>query len=271
MHSAPPPPKPRKRHPPPSETDESLSIDAAIDVVHKSQSSIIVSLPSTGSFESLIQRVEETMALGDKRGISLAHKAKRRTSIAQKLNERGCGSVTRDRIRLAGSGVNSTSHALSMEEVTTKRSTDRIRKHLFVPPPPKPKQYPTTKKYSGILLSMIYESEASRHNPTTMTPSQKTEQISEPGPETLVVEKTYPPLGIKIVQVPGRAGGYVIAKCRNSNWMLELGVRLEREERASMKRVTEKKVTEGEETERENENEKQDGIFEVVAESDGSN
>jgi hypothetical protein len=95
MHSAPLPPKPRKRRLPPSETDESLSIDAAIDVVHKSQSSIIVSLPSTGSFNSLVQRVEETMALGDKRGISLAHKANRRTSIAQRLNERECGSITR--------------------------------------------------------------------------------------------------------------------------------------------------------------------------------
>lgn len=170
-----------------------------------------------------------------------------------------------DRISLAGSGVNSTSHALSMNEVSTKRSTDRIRKHLFVPPPPKPKQYPTTKQYSGILLSMISESEASRQNPTTTTPSQETEQNSEPRSETLVVEKTYPPLGIKIVRVPGRAGGYVIARCRDRNWMLELGVRLEKEEREreNRKTETEKEVTEGEEIVGENENEKQnqDGIF----------
>jgi hypothetical protein len=164
-----------------------------------------------------------------------------------------------------------------MDEVTTKRSTDRIRKHLFVPPPPKPKQYPTTKKYSGILLSMISESEASRQNPTTTTPLQETEQNSEPGPETLVVEKTYPPLGIKIVRVPGRAGGYVIARCRNRNWMIELGVRLEREEREreGRKRGMEEKEIEGKEKETvgeeiENKNEKQDGTSGVVAETDDS-
>lgn len=48
----------------------------------------MVSLPSTGCFDTMVQRVEETMALVDRRGISLAHKAKRRRTIAERLSER---------------------------------------------------------------------------------------------------------------------------------------------------------------------------------------
>lgn len=51
----------------------------------------MVSLPPTGCFDTLVQRVEETMALEDKRGISLAHKAKRRMTIAMRLRERKGG------------------------------------------------------------------------------------------------------------------------------------------------------------------------------------
>jgi hypothetical protein len=83
-----PTPKPRKRRLSLSEIDESPAIDAAIDIFQKSQSSIMVSLPSTGCFDTMVQRVEETMALVDKRGISLAHKAKRRRTIAERLSER---------------------------------------------------------------------------------------------------------------------------------------------------------------------------------------
>lgn len=51
----------------------------------------MVSLPQAGCFDTVVRRVEETMALMDKRGISLAHMAKRRKTIARRLSEQNRG------------------------------------------------------------------------------------------------------------------------------------------------------------------------------------
>lgn len=71
-----------------TETDWGSPADQAIDSYQKSQSSIIVSLPKSRSFDRLVERVEKTMDLVNKGKICLADKANRRKAIARQLSER---------------------------------------------------------------------------------------------------------------------------------------------------------------------------------------
>lgn len=88
--------------------------------------------------------------------------------------------------------------------------------------------------YSQILRAMISEAEhqndklASQNSDDT-SEEYAVEEISHP--ETLFVEKSYTSLKIRIMKAPKRAGGYIITNCRNADWMLELGVRLEEGEK----------------------------------------
>ncbi|KFY10645.1 hypothetical protein V491_07555 [Pseudogymnoascus sp. VKM F-3775] len=226
-------PKSSKRRLSISEIDESPSIDAAIDIFQKSQSSIIVSLPQTGCFDILVQRVEETMALMDKRGISLAHKAKRRRTISRRLSERKCGVKSGDNFPLSETAIrDNTSPALSLGFETTKSNPDRIQKQTLVPLLKGKQSREATDHFSPILREMISEVEAERQN-TITTRREYGATESDDQPETLVVEREYSPRKIRILRAPGKKGGYIIANCRNSDWMLDLGVRLEREEKAN--------------------------------------
>ncbi|KFY34588.1 hypothetical protein V494_06641 [Pseudogymnoascus sp. VKM F-4513 (FW-928)] len=232
-----PEPNPQKRRLSLSEIDESFSIDTAIDIFQKSQSSIMVSLPSTGSFDNLIQRVEETMALMDKTGISLAHKAKRRRDIAKRLSERKCGTERDDKLSISETGNTNSTRTMSYSDLaTTKSSTGCIQKQSTLPPPNLKDPAPTTKDFSPILQEMISEVEAGSQNKHSTTPEYEAAKKIDDQPETLVVEKEYSPLKVRIVRTPKRKGGYIIANCKNGDWMLELGVRLEREERERKER-----------------------------------
>jgi hypothetical protein len=73
---------------------------------------------------------------------------------------------------------------------------------------------------------------AALDNPDTTTTALDT-STDEDVPEMLVVE---PPelnpcsrFRIKIVRVPGRAGGYIIAPCNTKNWRLAMETRLDSE------------------------------------------
>lgn len=95
-----------------------------------------------------------------------------------------------------------------------------------------------TEQFSPMLLAMISEVEAENQNKATATRTgHSASEESDAQPETLAVEKEYSPLKIRIVRAPGRNGGYIIANCKDGNWMLELGVRLEREERERRERA----------------------------------
>ncbi|KFZ00861.1 hypothetical protein V501_10401 [Pseudogymnoascus sp. VKM F-4519 (FW-2642)] len=228
-----PTPKPRKRRLSLSEIDESPAIDAAIDIFQKSQSSIIVSLPETGCFDTMVQRVEETMALVDKRGISLAHKAKRRRIIAERLSERKHGVENNPLFGEIGRPKN-TPLALSSDQTTTKNCpTCRIQKQTQLLPP-KAKRDTTTQNISPMLAAMISEVEAQSQNNKNMSEEYSEDEDSKP--EILVVEKEYSPLKIRIVKAPERNGGYIIAKSGGKDWMLELGMRLEKEEKERKER-----------------------------------
>ncbi|OBT89041.1 hypothetical protein VE02_02188 [Pseudogymnoascus sp. 03VT05] len=222
-----PTPKPRKRRLYLSEIDESPTIDAAIDIFQKSQSSIMVSLPSNGCFNTMVQRVEETMELVDKRGISLAHKAKRRRTIAERLSERK--RAVENNVPLETGRPNNTPLALSSDQTTTKNCLEcRIQKQTPTPQS-KAKRGPTTQDFSPMLRAMISEIE-----PESQNNENTSEDYSQP--ETLVVEKEYSPLKIRIVKAPERNGGYIIAKSGDRDWMLELGMRLDKEEKERKER-----------------------------------
>ncbi|OBT72372.1 hypothetical protein VF21_07506 [Pseudogymnoascus sp. 05NY08] len=223
-----PTPKPRKRRLSFSEIDESPAIDAAIDIFQKSQSSIMVSLPSNGCFDTMVQRVEETMELVDKRGISLAHKAKRRRTIAERLSERK--RAVENNVPLGETGhPNNTLLALSSDQTTTKNCSEcRIQKQTPTLPS-KAKRGATTQDFSPMLRAMISEIE-----PENQNNENTSEDYSQP--ETLVVEKEYSPLKIRIVKVPERNGGYIIAKSGDRDWMLQLGMRLDKEEKERKER-----------------------------------
>ncbi|ELR09200.1 hypothetical protein GMDG_03777 [Pseudogymnoascus destructans 20631-21] len=202
-------PKTRKRRLSLSEIDESPSIDAAIDMFQKSQSSIMVPLLSTGCFDTMVQRVEETMALVDKRGISLAHKAKRRRTIAERLSERKYGVENNPPICETGFPNNSPL-ALSSDQTTTKNcSACRIQKQTQLLPP-KAKRDTTMQNLSPMLRAMISEAEAEGQNNKNTSEEYSANEDSQP--ETLVVEKEYSPLKTRIVKAPERNGGYIIAK-----------------------------------------------------------
>ena len=133
---------------------------------------------------------------------------------------------------------NNTSRVLSSGLATANdRGTDLIQ---MQPHQVKSKRGPaTTKQSSPMLLAMISEAEAEIQNKNNTTPENVAEESGQP--ETLVVERKYSPLTIRIVRAPGRSGGYIIANCRDGNWMLELGVRLEREEREREEREREER------------------------------
>lgn len=126
--------------------------------------------------------------------------------------------------------------ALSSNRAITKSRSDRIQRQ----PPlamPKPDHAPT-EQFSPMLLAMISEVEAENQNKTTATRTgHPALEESDVQPETLAVEKEYSPLKIRIVRAPGRNGGYIIANCGDGNWMLDLGVRLEREEKERRERA----------------------------------
>jgi len=69
-------------------------------------------------------------------------------------------------------------------------------------------------------------------DPDTTTTALDT-SADEDVPEMLVVEapesNPYSHFRIKIVRVPGRAGGYIITPCNTKNWRLVMEKRLDRE------------------------------------------
>lgn len=85
-----------------------------------------------------------------------------------------------------------------------------------------------------MLRAMISEVEAQIQNNKNMSEEYSANEDSQP--ETLVVEKEYSPLKIRIVKAPERNGGYIIAKSGGRDWMLELGMRLEKEEKERKER-----------------------------------
>lgn len=125
-----------------------------------------------------------------------------------------------------------TSPALSLGFVTTKSNPDRIQKQTLIPLLKDKQSREATDHFSPILREMISEVEAERQN-TITTRREYGATESDDQPETLVVEMEYSPRKIRILRAPGKKGGYIIANCRNSDWMLDLGVRLEREEKAN--------------------------------------
>lgn len=85
-----------------------------------------------------------------------------------------------------------------------------------------------------MLAAMISEVETQSQNNKDTSEEYSADEDSQP--EILVVEKEYSPLKIRIVQAPERNGGYIIAKSGVRDWMLELGIRLEKEEKERKER-----------------------------------
>lgn len=139
-----------------------------------------------------------------------------------------------DDFPLSETGIpNNTTSVLCLDFATTKGIPDRIQKQTLAPLPKNKQSLEVTDYLSPILREMISEVEAERQSILTTSTEHGAIEDSDDQPETLTVEREYSPRKIRILRAPGRKRGYIIANCRNSDWMLELGVRLEREEKAN--------------------------------------